>query len=556
MASSSSSGPMFPHGPPSDPKQQVKAIDECLAKLSRKRPRALTAEEKLDVLILYHSFQREHAADRAKHPDRSVARSDAQARVVKLLKRSTTTVATAYSDWHASEDIVTVAPGGNRHRKAERIPQTQEVLLAVRKLVRDRRTRKQRTTARHVWDLLRQRDWLTVDETDAKACKVSLRSVQRYLQRRGFRRGSSAKDFITESKSSIDKRNAYFQHLADNEALPPDQRLRLVDLDESYIHHHYRRHNDSLFDPSDKETKQPRLSFKGQRYCFVAAITSWNPAKRMSAVQTEADLPHLILPSVWSFKSQKASGDYHKNFNGTNFVHWFETQLLPNLTQPSLIRLDNASYHLCKPPATPKASRKKKAEIQVMLQQLGIAFTAADLMPALRAKLKTFIDAVEAEIVTLAAAKGHKVIFTPPYACELQPIELVWSIVKGGVGRQYDDATTLTQVKERLDAEFSKVAADRGVIGRIYAHVGRIEKQYVMAEEEDDEFVQSDSDAEVDMKQEAADMKPNEFGGGADTDEWNSDDDSDPNDAEEEQSGDDGFSSDCEEDDHEDDSHL
>jgi hypothetical protein len=47
------------------------------------------------------------------------------------------------------------------------------------------------------------------------------------------------------------------------------------------------------------------------------------------------------------------------------------------------------------------------------------------------------------------------VLFTPPRYSELQPIETVWAIVKGRVGRQYTTATTLADVEDRLRAEFA-----------------------------------------------------------------------------------------------------
>lgn len=37
--------------------------------------------------------------------------------------------------------------------------------------------------------------------------------------------------------------------------------------------------------------------------------------------------------------------DYHGDMNGQMFRQWFTTQLLPNLKEPSVIVMDNASYH-------------------------------------------------------------------------------------------------------------------------------------------------------------------------------------------------------------------
>jgi transposase len=46
----------------------------------------------------------------------------------------------------------------------------------------------------------------------------------------------------------------------------------------------------------------------------------------------------------FSFQGAK-DGDYHQEMNGPIFLIWFENQLMPALKSPSVIVLDNASYH-------------------------------------------------------------------------------------------------------------------------------------------------------------------------------------------------------------------
>ena len=54
-------------------------------------------------------------------------------------------------------------------------------------------------------------------------------------------------------------------------------------------------------------------------------------------------------------------------------------------------------------------------------------------------------------IVNMAAAKRTP---GPPYHAQLQPIECVWAIVKGYVGRRYTNFTTFSMVKSRLQDAF------------------------------------------------------------------------------------------------------
>ena len=45
------------------------------------------------------------------------------------------------------------------------------------------------------------------------------------------------------------------------------------------------------------------------------------------------------------FLAKSKDGDYHQEMNSVVFLEWFENQLMPALKNPSLVVLDNASYH-------------------------------------------------------------------------------------------------------------------------------------------------------------------------------------------------------------------
>jgi hypothetical protein len=52
------------------------------------------------------------------------------------------------------------------------------------------------------------------------------------------------------------------------------------------------------------------------------------------------DLSQIITPII-----DNIHGDYHQEMNSVVFLEWFEKQLMPALKNPSLVVLDNASYH-------------------------------------------------------------------------------------------------------------------------------------------------------------------------------------------------------------------
>lgn len=131
---------------------------------------------------------------------------------------------------------------------------------------------------------------------------------------------------------------------------------------------------------------------------------------------------------------------------------------MPNLHQPSVIYMDNAAYHKTRPADTPKTATMKKAELIEFLQERDIHFGARGTAPQLRQIARQWVmQNVKMEAVQVAEAHGHRVVFTAPYHSDLQPIELVWALIKGNVGRQYSLGTSLDMVHERLMAEFAKL---------------------------------------------------------------------------------------------------
>ena len=69
--------------------------------------------------------------------------------------------------------------------------------------------------------------------------------------------------------------------------------------------------------------------------------------------------------------------------------------------------------------------------------------------------LRQYIQAnIPPVIVQMAQEEGHEVLYCPPHYSDFQPIETVWAIVKGDVGRQYSTETTFKDVLERLKRAF------------------------------------------------------------------------------------------------------
>jgi transposase len=139
------------------------------------------------------------------------------------------------------------------------------------------------------------------------------------------------------------------------------------------------------------------------------------------------------------------------------------------LKNPSLVVLDNASYHNVKTEDTvcPNFSQKKPF-LQNYLTQHNIPFSATDTKKVLYEKIKQKTDKI-------ANLHGHEVLRTPVRHCELNPIELIWAQVKGFVAKN-NTTFRLKDVKELTYAAFGKITKD--VWTKAEEHVVKIEKEY------------------------------------------------------------------------------
>ena len=126
----------------------------------------------------------------------------------------------------------------------------------------------------------------------------------------------------------------------------------------------------------------------------------------------------------------------------------------------------------------------------------------------LKQLVKHWIEAnVPIEIVRLAEEAGHRVLFTPPYHSDLQPIELVWARIKGNIGRQYTTGTTISVVYDRLMHEFGKLEQDGTPIGRMIEKCATIAQDFYNDMDEDNLEEQDDEEEEEEEDDEDGDVE-------------------------------------------------
>ncbi|KAH6948352.1 hypothetical protein HPB50_023537 [Hyalomma asiaticum] len=133
------------------------------------------------------------------------------------------------------------------------------------------------------------------------------------------------------------------------------------------------------------------------------------------------------------FRAKKSSGNYHDKMNGEHYEKLFSQKLLPQVPPSSAIVMHNPPYHFVKRDKLLRMSSLKR-DIQAWLYEKGVTWCSN----MVKAELMKLVDNVNIcedryRVNCIAKAAGHLVVHLPPYHYQLNPIELLWSDVKGFV---------------------------------------------------------------------------------------------------------------------------
>lgn len=132
------------------------------------------------------------------------------------------------------------------------------------------------------------------------------------------------------------------------------------------------------------------------------------------------------------FQSKKTN-DYHEEMNSEIFEAWFFEVLVPAIPSGSTIIMDNAPYHSRIKDKAP-TSNSRKSEMIEWLNKKNISHPIDAKRPELYDLVKTHKPTLKTyEIDSKASELGFKILRLPPYHCQYNPIEMVWSALKGYV---------------------------------------------------------------------------------------------------------------------------
>ena len=176
------------------------------------------------------------------------------------------------------------------------------------------------------------------------------------------------------------------------------------------------------------------------------------------------------------FSSKTNSTDYHDEMNSKHYMEWMTQQLLPRLEEPTVIILDNASYHN-KQKDKPPTSTDKKDDIKTWLDQHHISYSDTDIKKTLLEKVKQHRPTPIYLSDKAAHEHGHTVLRLPVAHCELNPIELAWASVKAYIAR-HNTRYTLQEVQRLTPEGFKHTTAD--MWRNFYRHVVKVEEDYMV----------------------------------------------------------------------------
>jgi hypothetical protein len=356
---------------------------------------------------------------------------------------------------------------------------------------------------------------------------VSERHARRLLRRLGYR-WRRKRPMGTASKEQMSQRMRSFIRLYSEALQQEEDGVAILGYtDESYIHTQHR--NRFLWaDTANPEGTQVRGSpSKGKRLILLHAMTReglLTAPRRGRAVALPSNVvSDEALGCELIFEGLVDSEDYHKNMDGTVFMQWVVNRLIPTFKRrfpgkKLILVLDNAAYHHPRGPDWVNPNEMKKEALAAWIVEhlpdgelmrvqdngrervfgkaalFAHAGKYAPTCPLMRQWIKAYLNAHPAINQTLLqqefARHGFQLIYTPPYQCDTQPIEMLWAYVKNYVGRVMGDdhsvaaVTQLTRQGFYGDEANNHASADGAFCNRLIEHAHKWLNKWIERDEE------------------------------------------------------------------------
>jgi transposase len=292
-------------------------------------------------------------------------------------------------------------------------------------------------------------------------------SLRKIVRRLGFRwrKTQNNKKLLIEKSHIRLKRTLYLSKLQEYRS----HGRPIIYTDESYIHSSHTLPR-SWSDETSEGCKVP-IS-KGDMLVIVHACSE------------QGFIPEALL----IYPAKRQTGDYHSNMNADNYQKWVIEKLLPNLPPQSVLVVDNASYHNVVSDPVP-SSNSRKSDMLAWLDKYNIPYPERNTKPILYDILKkNKPNHIQFVLDKILEDHGHSVLRLPPYHPELNPIELLWGIIKGKVASQ-NVKFNLKTVEELFRKEADNITLD--MFSDVWRKTREHEEKYIQLEPKVDNFTDS-----------------------------------------------------------------
>lgn len=265
-------------------------------------------------------------------------------------------------------------------------------------------------------------------------------SMRKVLKKCGFtfKKCNDGRRFLMERDDIVTARLEFLRKMHDLREDPLQRPI--VYLDETWINQNHTKKY--IWQHSSNEGGLRVPIGKGSRLIIVHAGSA----------------KHGFIEGAELVFQSKCTGDYHKEMNHEVFTEWF-VDMLKLLDEGCIVVMDNASYHSKLKEKIPSSKTKKK-DITEWLTSKGIPHnprhTVRELLNIVRSHRKEY---KRFEIDDIALWMGHEVVRLPPYHCQYNPIELIWSQVKGEVAEQ-NKTFKIKDVRNLLEESIKRVTVE------------------------------------------------------------------------------------------------
>ena len=195
----------------------------------------------------------------------------------------------------------------------------------------------------------------------------------------------------------------------------------------------------------------------------------------------------FLEPAQLIFRGSKSlkDADYHSEMNAYVFQDWMKTKVLPNVPKDSVIVIDRATYHMTLTENTkPAPSTSKKQQFAEWLVEKKVKVkkmkTVDDFMSLKRVELAALCKKHKPKpkymISEVAAKFKVKILILPVGHPEMNPIEMIWSMMKDFIMKRNPNRS-LKEVEKLANEFFDNF--DKVEWKKCVEHVKKIEEEYL-----------------------------------------------------------------------------